>query len=128
MNRYIIIGSCLNVAVLKCWLIGLLFDRVNHFLHGVHNFFDRGDKFLDGCWVTCVSGFHDVGNESSVLVRGVLDSSGGAVWLHQAVVSLNLVAITLLCLLLVGVLGLKLFTDKKGSSSRENAKTSMGTE
>ena len=42
--------------------------------------------------------------------------------------AISVVKISLLCLLLAGVLGLKLFTDKKGSPSPEGAKTSKGTE
>lgn len=93
-------GSCLYVALLENWLICLVFDRVNHFLHRVDNFFARDDDFLHRCWVTSVSGSLDLNNKAGVLVRRVLDSAGGAVRLHQAVVPLHLVTITLLVLLL----------------------------
>ena len=100
MSRCVILGRRLDVVMLNSRLVGLVFDRVNHVLHWVHNFCDRGDNFLSGCWVTSVSGSLDVSNETGVLIRGVLDSAGGAVRFQQAVISLHLVSFTLLVLLL----------------------------
>lgn len=100
MSRCIIMGRRLDVAVLNIRLVGLVFDRVNLFLHWIHNSFDWGDNFLNGRWVTSVSGSLDVNDEAGVLVRGVLDGAGGAVGLHQAIISLHLVSVTLLVLLL----------------------------
>ena len=59
---------------------------------------NRRDDFVD--WMNSVSGLDDLSVESGVFVSGVLDCSGGAVRLEQAVVSLHLVANTFLSLFL----------------------------
>lgn len=93
-------GSFLRKTLLKIWLIGLVLDRVDDLLHWVHQFLDRSNNLLDGPRVSGVSGLLDLSDESGVFVGRVLDSADCAVWFNQLVVTLHLVAVTLLVLFL----------------------------
>jgi hypothetical protein len=70
---------------------------LNKRLVGEHH---RSQGFLGGRGrMSRVAGLYDLSVESVMLVRSVLDSTGGAVGLHQAVLTLNNISVSLLGLL-----------------------------
>jgi len=70
---------------------------LNKRLMGEHH---RSYNFLEGRGrVSRVAGLYDLSVESVMLVGSVLDGTGGAVGLHQAVLTLNNISVSLLGLL-----------------------------
>lgn len=66
---------------------------LNKRLVGEHH---RGQHFLGGRGrVSRVAGLYDLSVESAMLVGSVLDGTGGAVGLHQAVLTLNNISVSL---------------------------------